>query len=108
VYEEDDSPALEGLGDRDSTLMAGLGVRVEIPGGVNLLVRYEHDVLDTFGGGYATARFSKRFQAGWLRFIPQLQVNLLSADLANYDYGVPTSAATQERPAYSPGSSISF
>ncbi|MGI9201267.1 MAG: DUF2141 domain-containing protein, partial [Woeseiaceae bacterium] len=43
AYEEDDSPALAGLGDRESTLMAGLGFRYEIPGGVNLLLRYEHD-----------------------------------------------------------------
>lgn len=63
VYEENDSPALTGLGDRDSTLMAGLGFRVEIPGGVNLLLRYEHDVLDRIGGGAATARISKGFAA---------------------------------------------
>ena len=108
VYEEDDSPALAGLGDRDGTLMAGLGFRVEIPGGVNLSLRYEHDVLDRIGGGAATARVSKGFQAGWLRFAPQLQVNWLSKDLTNYDFGVPASAATVTRPAYSAGSSISY
>ena len=108
VYEEDDSPALSGLGDRDSTLMAGLGFRFDIPGGVKLLLRYEHDVLDRIGGGAATARISKGFQAGWLRIAPQLQVNWLSADLTNYDFGVPPSAATPARPAYSTGSSISY
>jgi outer membrane protein len=108
VYEENDSPALTGLGDRDSTLMAGLGFRAEIPGGVNLVLRYEHDVLDRIGGGAATARISKGFQAGWFRFAPQLQVNWLSADLTNYDFGVPTSAATPTRPAYNTGSSVSY
>ena len=108
VYEEDDSPALSGLGDRDSTLMAGLGFRFDIPGGVKLLLRYEHDVLDRIGGGAATARISKGFQAGWLRIAPQLQVNWLSSDLTNYDFGVPESAATAARPAYSTGSSISY
>ena len=55
--------------------MAGLGFSFEVPGGVDLLLRYEHDVLDKIGGGAATARISKRFQAGWLRIVPLLQVN---------------------------------
>lgn len=108
VYEESDSPALLGMGDRDSTLMAGLGLRFELPGGVNLSLRYEHDVLDNIGGGTATARVSKGFQAGWLRIVPQLQVNWLSSDLANYDFGVSAGAATSLRPAYNPGSSVSY
>jgi outer membrane protein len=108
VYEEDDSPALAGLGDRDSTLMAGLGFRMEVPGGVNLLLRYEHDVLNKIGGGSATARVSKGFQAGAFRFAPQLQLNWLSADLSNYDFGVPEAAATPTRPAYNTGSALSY
>ena len=105
AYEEDDSPILAGLGDRESTLMAGLGFRYEIPGGVNLLVRYEHDVLDNIGGGTATARLSKGFQAGIFRFVPQVSVNWLSDDLTNHEFGVPEFAATPERPEYTPGSS---
>ena len=31
VYEEDDSEALEGMGDRDSTFMLGLGLQAELP-----------------------------------------------------------------------------
>ena len=108
VYEEDDSAVLAGLGDRDGSLMMGLGLRYEFPAGVNLLLRYQHDVLDRIGGGAATARFSKSFQAGWLRISPQLQVNWLSAELADYDYGVPPLAATNFRAAYSPGSATSY
>lgn len=108
AYEEGDSPALSGLGDRESTLMAGLAFRLEIPGGVNMLLRYEHDVLDRIGGGAATARLSKSFQAGWLRVAPLLQVNMLSADLTNHDFAVPPGAATPIRPAYDIGSSISY
>jgi len=108
VYEEDDSPALAGMGDRDGTLMAGLGVRFEIPGGINMLLRYEHDVLDKIGGGTATVRVSKAFQAGRFRISPQLQINWLSADIANFDFGVPAEAATLARPAYSTGSAVSY
>ena len=108
VYKEDDSPALAGMDDRESTLLAGLGFRYEIPGGMNLLLRYEHDVLDEIGGGSATARISKGFQAGWFRFSPQLQVNWLSADLTNHDFGVTPEEATFARPAYNTGSSVSY
>lgn len=108
VYEESDSPALSGLGDRSGTLMAGLGFRVDIPGGADLSLRYEHDALNKIGGGAATARVSKGFQAGAFRFVPQLQLNWLSADIANYDFGVPASAATSVRPAYEIGSSVSY
>ena len=108
VYEEDDSLALAGMGDRESTLLAGLGFRYEIPGGVNLLLRYEHDVLDKIGGGSATARVSKGFQAGAFRFSPQLQLNWLSAELTNHDFGVTPDESTFGRPAYDTGSSISY
>ena len=108
AYEEGDSVALAGLGDRDSTLMAGLGLRFEMPAGVNLSLRYEHDVLDNIGGGSATARLSKGFQSGRFRFSPQLQVNWLSAELTNYDFGVPPGSATSIRSEYNAGSSVSY
>ncbi len=108
VYEEEDSLALAGMEDRESTLLAGLGFRYEIPGGVNLSLRYAHDVLDKIGGGSATARVSKGFQAGWFRFAPQLQINWLSADLTNHDFGVAPEEASFTRPAYNTGSSISY
>jgi outer membrane protein len=107
AYEEDDSPVLAGLGDRESTLLAGLGLRYELPGGINLLARYEHDVLDRIGGGQARLRVSKGFQAGIFRLVPQFAVNWLSADLANHDFGVPASAATPERPEWNVGSAVS-
>jgi outer membrane protein len=73
-----------------------------------MVLRYEHDVLDNIGGGSATARASKSFQFGWLRISPQLQLNWLSADLANHDFGVAASEATLARPAYDVGSFLSY
>jgi outer membrane protein len=108
VYEEDDSPALAGLGDRDGTLMAGLALRYELPGGANLSLSHERDVLDRIGGTESKIRISKAFQASRLRISPQLQANWMSADLVNYDYGVPSFAATESRPAYTPGSTVSY
>jgi len=108
VYEEGDSPVLAGLGDRDDTLLAGLGLVYEAAGGVELDLRYEHDVLDRIGGGAATMSVSKGFQIGIARLSPRIGVNWLSEDLGNHDYGVPASAARPGRPAYSVDDSVSF
>ena len=107
VYEEDDSPVLAGLGDRDDTLLAGLALQYEFPGGFDASLRYEHDVLDRIGGGAATASLSKGFQLGFLRLRPKLVVNWQSSELSNHDFGVPLAAAIPGRPAYLPGSTLS-
>ncbi|MBB5210643.1 MipA/OmpV family protein [Microbulbifer hydrolyticus] len=106
AYEEDDSPILQGLGDRDNTLMAGIGLVYEGKQGVDVDFRYEHDVLGRADGGTAALTVSKGFQWGNLRLSPALGVNWLSSDLANYDFGVPVAAALPGRPAYDVGSSI--
>ncbi|WP_406827593.1 MipA/OmpV family protein [Microbulbifer sp. ARAS458-1] len=106
AYEEDDSPVLSGLGDRDSTLMAGVGLVYDGPNRIDVDFRYQHDVLDRFGGGTAELRVSRGFQNGNINWAPSLGVNWLSSDLANYDFGVPTWGALPGRPAYDVGSTV--
>jgi outer membrane protein len=108
AYEESDSPALAGLGDRDATLMAGLALVAELPAGVNLSLGYEHDVLDQIGGGEARLVASRSFQWGLARFGPNLGLRWSSADLADYDFGVPVGAATPTRPAYDVGDTLTL
>ena len=100
VYEEDDSDYLKGMGDRDSTFMAGLALQAELPMGLDLALSYQHDVLDRIGGGQARVAIDKSFQLGTLRFSPEVGVNWLAQDLADYDFGVAQRKATAERPAY--------
>ena len=100
VYDEDDSDYLEGLGDRDSTFMAGLALQAELPLGFDAALSYQHDVLDRIGGGEARIAVDKSFQWGKFRFSPELGVNWLAQDLADYDFGVPQNKATAARPAY--------
>lgn len=106
AYEEDDSPILVGLGDRDSTLMAGVGLVYDGPNQIDVDFRYQHDVLDRFGGGTAELRLSKGFQTGNVSWGPSIGVNWLSSDMANYDFGVPSWAAIPGRPAYDVGSTV--
>lgn len=108
VYEENDSPFLEGLGDRENTFLAGLALQVEVPGGFDFSANYEHDVLDEIGGGVAGLSLKKSFQQSLLKFSPNLGVNWTDGDLANHDFGVPGRLARVGRPAYSVGDVISF
>ncbi len=108
AYEESDSVYLQGLGDRDDTLLAGLGVQYEISEGFEFEFVYQHDVLDRIGGGMANARLSRGIPAGPILFVPQVAYNWLSSEMSNHDYGVPLSAATAARPAYSLGSTTSY
>lgn len=100
VYEENESDFLKGMDDRESTLMAGLALQAELPGGVDLSASYEHDVLDRIGGGAAKLEIGKSFQYKVFRLSPEFSVNWLSSKLSNHDFGVPVSNVLPERPAY--------
>ena len=108
VYEEDDSDFLSGLGDREDTLLGGVGLQYEIAEGFELELLYQHDVLDRIGGGMANVRLSRGIPWGTALFVPQIAYNWLGSDMSNHDFGVPESAATPDRPAYRLGSTTSF
>lgn len=101
VYEEDESPVLSGLGDRKNTLMAGLALIYELPGGVGLKVGYNHDILDQIGGGAAQVGVNKSLHWGAVRILLNTGLNWLSSGLSNHDFGVPENNATENRPVYS-------
>jgi outer membrane protein len=100
VYDEDDSPYLQGMGDRSDTFMVGLGVQADLPLGVKALAIYEYDVTGNIGGSEARIGFGKPLQFGVFRFVPEIAFNWISADLSNYDFGVTQAQARTDRPAY--------
>ena len=108
AYEESDSPALAGLGDRDGTLLGGLGLQYEIADGFELEVLYQHDVLDRIGGGMANVRLSRGFPWGSTTLVPSIAYNWLGSDMSNHDFGVSAASATPGRPAYRTGSTTSY
>lgn len=107
-YEQDDAEILNGLGDRESTLLMGLSVEFELPAGADLSAVYQHDVLNNIGGGQASVRLSRGFQVSTARFEPQVQINWVGKDMSSHDFGVSTDAATATRPAYELDSTVSF
>lgn len=98
AYEEDDSPALTGLGDRDSTLLAGPELNLELPKGMDLSLGYRHDILDQIGGGEASVSVDKSYNAGTMRLTPSFGLRWTSEQLTRHDYGIP---------GYRPGSMLS-
>jgi outer membrane protein len=107
VYEEADSDFLLGLGDREDTLLGGLGLQYEIAEGFELELLYQHDVLDRIGGGMANVRLLRGIPWGTAVFVPQVAFNWLDSAMSNHDFGVLQSAATMDRPAYRLGSTTS-
>ena len=107
-YEEADSAILSGLGDRDNTMLAGLGLQYEISEGFELELLYQHDVLDRIGGGMANARLSRGIPWGPATFVPQVAFNWFGSEMSNHDFGVPLAAAAPGRPAYRLGSTTSY
>jgi outer membrane protein len=108
VYEEEDSDFLAGMGDRDSTLLAGLALQYQMGAGFDLELLYQHDVLDNIGGGMANARVSRSIPWKTASFTPYVAYNWLSEEMSNHDFGVPLDAATPQRPAYELDSTSSF
>ncbi len=106
AYEEADSPYLTGMGDRDTTFMLGLAVVGDLPGNLRLSGGVSQDLFDRSGGQVASLSISRGFQWGNARLSPSVGVSWLSDELADYEFGVPASAATGWRPAYSPGSAL--
>ena len=107
-YEADDSPVLADLGDRESTLLLGLGLEFDLPRGFELGAAYRHDALDRIGGGVAELALSRGFQAGIVRFSPELSLSWTSSDMSLHDFGVPEEASRPDRPAYAPGATTTL
>ena len=107
AYNESDSAYLAGMGSRKHTLMAGLSLVSELPGGINFSLSYQHDTLNRIGGGTAEAGLRKTFQWKRVSFSPSVRINWLSASLARHDFGVRDDQAAPDRPAYDPGSTFS-
>ncbi len=107
-YEADDSPVLVDLGDRESTLLLGLGLEFDLPRGFELAAAYRHDALDRIGGGIAELALARGFQVGIVRFSPELSLSWTSSDISNHEFGVPEEASRQDRPAYAPGATTTL
>lgn len=103
-YRAGDSSALTGMATRRRSLDLGLAVERVSPVGT-FGTRLLHDVLDRSGGFEWGLSYRVPLPEALDRLSPTLGIKYLSADLADYYYGVRGSEARPGRPAYAPGSS---
>lgn len=105
-FDPSDSPALDGMEDRDHTIDAGLrlaGPRF-LPLDSGIEVR--GDTLGVYNGLSAALDLGWRFRGkqGFVR--PGVRLEWMSPELTSHLYGVRPGEATADRPAYEPEGSL--
>lgn len=102
-YEADDSPALAGMDTRRSG--AWLGARASLRGRHSTLTaEWAADAADHSRGQQLRFVLERRFMLGGLGLTPRLAAAWHDRRFVDYHYGVKTSEARADRPAYAPGS----
>jgi len=105
-YEEDDSSVFGGMDDRDRTLDAGLDARWNLGRTTSIGVAALTDVFGVHEGQEVSISLQRRiFGNAWM-LTPSVGASWLSAELADYYYGVLPSEAIPSRPAYDVGNAI--
>lgn len=106
TYEEEDSPVLIGMQDRESTAMAGISLQMDTLAGFNIEASYQWDILDRIGGSEGNLSLSRPIPWKRYRFTPSVSLHFMQSNMANHDYGVSVSEETADRKAFQPGSTI--
>ena len=99
-YDPDDSQALAGLEERDVTLDAGFSITAIDEWGI-ATIKVMGDALGVHKGYEISASYQYPMQFNRWTVVPSIGVNLPSAELVEYYYGVKLTEATADRPAYS-------
>lgn len=98
-YDSSDSSFLTGLDDRDPTLEVGVEATMNTPF-ARVSLGFLNDLQDNHDGHEISLSLSKRYRYGKLSVTPSVAALWQSDDMADYYYGVPAAAVTDERPAY--------
>lgn len=105
-FPEDDIPeSLEGMEARNTTVDLGFAYRRTLPWGT-LRASVMHDVGGVNHGSELRAGYSYDWRGDRWLLRPDLSVAWRDSKLNNYYYGVRADEATDERPAYEPGSGV--
>ena len=99
-YDPDESYALAGLEKRDLTLDAGFSLTVMDDWGVASF-KVMADALGVHDGYEISASYQYPLQFERWTLIPSIGLNMPSAELVEYYYGVEPAEVTNDRPAYS-------
>ncbi len=97
-FNEEDSKELDGM-DRDDGIDGRFAITRKTNFG-NFTLDAGTDISDKSEGWDAQLRWGKRFASGDFLYRPWIGLTYEDQNLANYYYGVKSSEATAERPAY--------
>lgn len=98
-YDPDESAALSGMKERDVTLDAGFSLSTSHDWGIASL-KVMGDALGVHKGYEISASYQYPIQHNALTIVPSLSVDVPSAELVDYYYGVRTAEAITDRQAY--------
>ncbi|MDR5904144.1 MipA/OmpV family protein [Franzmannia qiaohouensis] len=104
-YESDDSPYLEGMSDRDSSVWVG-GVATWRTDIVNLSAEVLADVMDNSKGTRTKLQIDRRFATGAFGFTPRLAAEWVDSKYVDYYYGVAPGEVRTWRTAYEGDSTV--
>ncbi|HYG61322.1 MAG TPA: MipA/OmpV family protein [Thermoanaerobaculia bacterium] len=107
-YDEDDSPALEGMESRRKSADGGIELQWERERLLGVRLTPTTDLLDRSGGQQVTLDVYSPWRFGPVRVEPGVGVEWQSEDLVNYYYGVRPEEARPGRPAFEPGSAVNL
>jgi len=99
-YDPNESEALAGMRERDLTFDAGFSITTGDAWGV-VSLKVVGDTLGKHEGYEVSAAYQYPMPLGQWIIVPSIGVNLPSAELVDYYYGVQVAEATAGRPGYS-------
>jgi len=100
-YDQDDSPILNGMEERDWSVDGGVGAQMLT--GVGLFgVSFVTDLLGRHKGQELEFGYTILFKAAGFDFIPTAGVRYKSENLVDYYYGVRANETRPDRPVYEP------
>lgn len=106
-YHSDDSDALNGMDDRLRSIDAGLRAELGLPiEGLSFNVRFLHDICSRYDGSEGNLSLDQAFDSKYVRLRFFGGIKVLSSQLTDYYYGVQSSEARPDRPAYTPGHAV--
>jgi outer membrane protein len=109
-YDADDSNALAGMENRNTSFDAGMQLIYVIPElkDLNVTVAFLSDVINEYKGQEGEIRISKKFEGSFYQLIPALSAVWQSNDLVDYYYGVRTNETRASRPEYEGDSTFNY
>lgn len=108
AYKEEDSQILEGLGNRKTTLLLGLGINRDLASAWSVYLNVDRDVLGQHNGLEANTGIARRIGSPRQPLSATLSTGLRFEDRrwTRDRVGVPEDRSREDRPAYAPDSSL--